>query len=151
MFLNTQDFSSVIKNTPLISIDLIVKNSEGKVLLGKRVNEPAQGFYFVPGGRIFKDETLDAAFERTVKEELGLTLKKDEANFYGLYEHFYDNNVFNTDFSTHYIVLAHEIIISTLPACNVQHSNYNFFSVAELLERDDVHQHTKEYFLKGNN
>jgi len=146
MFLSRELFSSIVEHTPLISIDLIVENSEGKVLLGKRVNEPAKGFWFVPGGRVFKDETLDNAFSRTLQEEIGLDLVRNESKFYGLYEHFYKNNVFNNNFSTHYIVLAHKIITDAELTLNNQHESYQWFSKEELLERDDVHKYTKDYF-----
>ena len=43
--LDDQTFKIVIKSTPLISIDLIVKK-DNKVLLGKRINKPAQGYFF---------------------------------------------------------------------------------------------------------
>lgn len=56
--------------TPLVAIDLIVR-SEEKVLLGRRTNEPAKGFFFVPGGRIFKGETARTAFQRITLAELG--------------------------------------------------------------------------------
>ena len=146
MFLDKDIFSGVMQNTPLISIDLIVKNDKNQVLLGKRVNEPALGFWFVPGGRVFKDESLDDAFERTVKEELHLNLQRTDAVFDKTYEHFYDNNVFNDNFSTHYIVLAHKITIDKLPIANKQHSQYRWFEVNELLEHEDVHNYTKDYF-----
>ena len=146
MFLSRELFSSVVENTPLISIDLIVENSEGKVLLGKRVNEPAKSFWFVPGGRVFKDETLDNAFSRTLREEIGLDLVRNESSFYGLYEHFYENNVFNNAFTTHYIVLAHKIMTDEELKLNNQHESYQWFSKEELLKRDDVHRYTKDYF-----
>lgn len=146
MFLSKDIFSTVVQNTPLISIDLIVYNSDGKVLLGKRVNEPALGFWFVPGGRVFKDESLDIAFARTVSEELGLEMQRSDAEFDRVYEHFYDNNVFNTEFSTHYIVLAHKINVDELPELNTQHSEYRWFEVEELLQDENVHKYTKDYF-----
>ena len=146
MFLNSSTFSNIIENTPLISIDLIVKNDNGQILLGKRVNKPALNSWFVPGGRIYKDETLDDAFARIVKDELGLVISKDQASFYGLYEHFYNNNVFNDDFSTHYIVLAHEINISDIPDTNTQHSSYKWFDIQELLADENVYKYTKDYF-----
>jgi len=146
MFLSKELFTSVVKNTPLISIDLIVENSKGKILLGKRVNEPAKGFWFVPGGRVFKDETLDIAAARTLVEEIGLELKQDSLSFYGLYEHFYENNVFDDTFSTHYIVLAHKIITDTELKLNNQHESYQWFSKEELLATDSVHRYTKDYF-----
>ncbi|WP_313449769.1 NUDIX domain-containing protein, partial [Pseudescherichia sp.] len=64
MFLSQEDFATVVRSTPLISIDLIVENARGEFLLGKRTNRPAQGFWFVPGGRVQKDEPLAQAFER---------------------------------------------------------------------------------------
>jgi len=151
MFLSRELFSSVVENTPLISIDLIVENSEGKVLLGKRVNEPAKSFWFVPGGRVFKDETLDNAFSRTLREEIGLDLVRNESSFYGLYEHFYENNVFNNAFTTHYIVLAHKIMTDEELKLNNQHESYRWFSKEELLKRNDVHKYTKDYFQGDKN
>lgn len=146
MLLSQEIFASVVKNTPLISIDLIVKNSMGQILLGKRVNEPACGFWFVPGGRIFKDETLDNAFARTVKEELNRVFYRKDALFQGVYEHFYENNFFNNGFTTHYIVLAHRIELNDTPLLNNQHSDYRWFEIEDLLVREDVHTYTKDYF-----
>ena len=59
MKLSSADFTTIIKSTPLVSIDLIVRNIEDNVLLGKRTNRPAQGCWFVPGGRVLKDEHFD--------------------------------------------------------------------------------------------
>lgn len=42
MWLPDETFKSIIQHTPLISIDLIVRNEAGEVLLGKRVNAPAK-------------------------------------------------------------------------------------------------------------
>ena len=61
----TQDtFKTIVASTPLISIDLLVLDPQNNVLLGKRVNRPAQGFWFVPGGRVLKDESIEQAFIR---------------------------------------------------------------------------------------
>ena len=48
----------IIEATPLVSIDLVIRNPSNKVLLGKRNNHPAMGFWFVPGGWIFKKKLL---------------------------------------------------------------------------------------------
>ncbi|TOB15241.1 NUDIX domain-containing protein, partial [Vibrio parahaemolyticus] len=56
--LDEQTFKLVVASTPLVSIDLIIRNSKRQILLGQRTNRPAQGFWFVPGGRICKDETF---------------------------------------------------------------------------------------------
>ncbi|MDF5000441.1 NUDIX domain-containing protein, partial [Vibrio parahaemolyticus] len=75
MFLSKQRFSQVIESTPLVSIDLVIEDESGQVLLGERLNRPAQGFWFVPGGRILKDEKLEDAFARLTLEELGHEFK----------------------------------------------------------------------------
>ena len=41
MFLDKDTFTTVIKSTPLVSIDLVVKNKHGQALLGQRLNKPA--------------------------------------------------------------------------------------------------------------
>lgn len=48
-------FSELVKYAPLVAIDLILEDKEKKIILGKRLNKPAQGYYFVPGGRIHKN------------------------------------------------------------------------------------------------
>ena len=57
---------------PIACVDLVVKNSQGEFLLGKRENRPAKGQWFLIGGRIQKGETLKQAALRKAKEELGI-------------------------------------------------------------------------------
>jgi len=154
MWLPDETFKSVIQHTPLISIDLIVRNEQGEVLLGKRVNAPAKGYWFVPGGRVRKNETLDDAFVRLVKEELGIEsgMTRADAKFLGVFEHFYDDCVFGSDVSTHYIVLGYEIsqkIGVQLP--KQQHLSYQLFKENQIFKMDSVHQYTKNYFNESLN
>lgn len=130
MWLPDETFKSVIQHTPLISIDLIVRNEQGEVLLGKRVNAPAKGYWFVPGGRVCKNETLDDAFVRLVREELGIEagITRADAKFLGVFEHFYDDCVFGDYISTHYIVLAFSFIYKEKVLLNSQHQTYNWES-----------------------
>jgi colanic acid biosynthesis protein WcaH len=146
MFLDKETFSTVIANTPLISIDLIVRNSDDKVLLGQRVNKPAKNSWFVPGGRIFKDETIEKAFKRITQDELGIQCHIKSASFKGVYQHFYEDNVFGDEFSTHYIVMAFELRLTNTPMTNTQHEKYLWFTQNELLNSDDVYFFVKDYF-----
>ncbi|MBA6224532.1 GDP-mannose mannosyl hydrolase [Colwellia sp. MB02u-18] len=151
MKLSLTDFKKIVESTPLISIDLVVRNDQGSVLLGKRTNRPAQNFWFVPGGRVLKDEPFEYAFKRLLREELGIGAAN--ANFIGLYQHFYEDNFSEDDFSTHYIVLAYEITfkgeLASLPL--KQHSKYTWFTKKDLLENENIHKHSKWYFQENRN
>ncbi|MCC8401270.1 GDP-mannose mannosyl hydrolase [Paraburkholderia sp. MMS20-SJTN17] len=148
--LTRSDLLNVVRLTPLIAIDLIVSDADGRVLLGHRRNRPARGTWFVPGGRIRKHETLDAAFTRIADAELGLmNLTRSAARFEGVFEHHYsDNFAAEPHVSTHYIVLAYALPpTSAAPIGRLdQHSAYLWLAPAELLARADVHENTKAYF-----
>jgi colanic acid biosynthesis protein WcaH len=143
------DFENVIRLTPLVSIDMIVRSSDGRVLLGRRNNEPAKGCFFVPGGRITKNETLAAAFRRISLAELGVEKQIGEARFLGVFEHLYPTNHFEREgFGTHYVTLAYELTSPVEDALlpKDQHGEYAWQTEAELLRSPIVHENTKAYF-----
>ncbi len=148
-FLSKEAFTQVIDATPLVSIDLIMRNAKGQILLGQRLNKPAQGYWFVPGGRIRKNERLSDAFSRLCATELGLVLSINQAKPLGNYEHFYNDNAMDAEgVSTHYVVLAYEISLnSDLPvALDDQHEDQAWWNEADVLNSAKVHNHTKDYF-----
>lgn len=146
--LDEHTFKLVVASTPLVSIDLIIRNSKRQILLGQRTNRPAQGFWFVPGGRICKDETFEAAFQRLTKVELGEEYSLKQAQFFGTYQHFYKDNFSKDEFSTHYVVLGYEleldIELSSLP--DEQHNHYQWWEIESLFASEQVHINTKAYF-----
>jgi len=90
MWIEPEIFTKIVSHTPLVSIDLVVRNESGGVLLGKRTNRPAQGTWFVPGGRINKNEKIQDAFGRIIQDEPGNSYPFSEARFLGPYQHFYE-------------------------------------------------------------
>ncbi len=154
MFLDQQTFSTVIKSSPLVSIDLLVIKPNGQALLGQRLNRPAKGFWFVPGGRILKNESLASAFKRLTLDELGTEFAIEQATLQGPYDHFYNDNVLGEEFSTHYVAISY-VIKLTQPLSNlpmdVQHNGYKWFAINELLSNNAVHKHTKWYFESLSN
>ena len=153
--LSRERFVDVIDATPLVSIDLIIRNAEGKVLLGYRENKPAQNFWFVPGGRIVKNELLADAFVRLLRLELGdhfsLSMLADEAEFLGVYQHLYDDNAFDApNVSTHYVVLGYALTLSDTADLavdlNDQHAQHAWWTEQDLLASEQVHPNTKAYF-----
>jgi len=99
------------------------------------------------GGRINKGETIDSAMNRIAKDELNIELKTTP-KFIGVFEHFYDDSIYE-DISTHYVNLAYEYQIGEIiDLPTEQHSEYKWFAVDELLESNQVHNYTKDYFKK---
>ncbi|AFU97752.1 GDP-mannose mannosyl hydrolase [Simiduia agarivorans] len=148
MFLDKDTFSVVVDSTPLVSIDFIIEDGLGRVLLGQRKNPPAKGFWFVPGGRIQKNESMSNAFCRLARQELGVDSSLADSRFLGPYEHFYSDSVFRNHISTHYVALAYRVdtkIPYKLP--EDQHSAFRWFEIDQLLESASVHPHTKAYFI----
>lgn len=151
MWLTDETFRTVVASTPLVSIDLVVQNAEGEILLGQRVNRPAQGFWFVPGGRIQKNESLDAAFRRLTQGELGLAFERGAARLLDVYEHFYADSVFgeaaaNPD--THYVVLGYHLRwptgVTLVPPAD-QHDRYRWWPMAEMQASAEVHANSRAY------
>jgi len=149
MYLDNKTFKTVIASTPLIAIDLIVVNDKKEMLLGKRLNQPAKDFWFVPGGRVLKNETLVSAFTRLTLIELGKKMELKHAQLLGVFEHFYQESVFGDQQSTHYVNAAHVIKIgkeelSELPI-GEQHGSYSWHAIDGIQNNSDVHKYTKEY------
>jgi len=137
-------FKMIVDSAPLISIDILLKK-DNKFLLGRRVNKPAQGYFFSIGGRINKNETIDNAMARVALNELNIDIKSTP-EFIGVFEHFYEDSLYE-NVSTHYVNIAYEYEVEEIPDLPTeQHSEYQWFAVDELLNSDQVHKYTKDYF-----
>lgn len=148
MFLPADTFRTVVASTPLVSIDLLVRNLQGELLLGERLNRPAQGSWFAPGGRILKNETLDTAFARLTQEELGQPFQRDQARLLGVYEHFYTDSVFGEAPDTHYVVIAYALELGAqqnLQPPSVQHGRYRWWAIEEMRDEARIHGNTRDY------
>ena len=149
VWLPPADLARVVELTPLVSIDLVVRDPDGRMLVGLRANRPAQGTWFVPGGRVGKNERLAAALARISRNELGCELAMGEARSLGAFEHFYDDNFAGEPhFGTHYVVLAYALTVEperlTLPE-REQHGGYLWLSDEEIRGREDVHPNSRAY------
>lgn len=56
---------------PILCIDLVIQSGD-RTLLVQRNREPQVDRYWLPGGRLFKGESVDQAITRIAREEVGL-------------------------------------------------------------------------------
>lgn len=151
-YLSRDDFLNLVRLGPLVSVDLVVADGAGAILLGRRRNEPARGDWFVPGGRILKGETIEAAVARVRAAELGAAGSFGAARLIGAYTHMYDANFAEAPgVTTHYVVLAHAIPASGLDLARLptdQHDAWRWLAAPGDLGPGEgrVHPHTLPYF-----
>jgi ADP-ribose pyrophosphatase YjhB (NUDIX family) len=61
---------------PAVTVDsviLTIRNNQHKLLLIRRANNPYKGEWALPGGFVDENESLEAAAQRELKEETGMT------------------------------------------------------------------------------
>ena len=144
--LDAATFKTVVESTPLVSIDLCLV-CEDQLLMGLRQNEPLKGQWFIPGGRLFKNERWQDGLARIAKTELGLTVNIDNFELMGVWDHFYGNSAINESVSTHYVNLPHVCYLESWPelALDAQHEAVRWFDIPSLI-KDKGHQvYMREY------
>lgn len=60
--------------TPALTVDCVVFDPQGRVLLIRRGREPFKGCYALPGGFVDVGETIEEGCRRELREETGLTV-----------------------------------------------------------------------------
>lgn len=151
-------FTAACSALPLVSIDLYVTRPSDhgqELLLGLRNNRPAQGWWFTPGGRIRKNESIASAMQRIAQDELGLDKAKlDHAKLLGAWDHFYPESAFDERVSTHYVNLPYWLALDSSSAQNnpwptgkeAQHSAWRWVLLQEANHDDTLHINVKLAF-----
>lgn len=120
------DWETVVRNVPLVSVDLVVQHGDA-VILGERANNPAKGEWFVPGGTVRKHERLIDAVHRTAREEVGIEVTIDRQ--LGVYEHFYDIAELETVGGKHYVPIGFLVTPETTEVTpDDQHTSFRWFT-----------------------
>ncbi|MDD3754030.1 MAG: NUDIX hydrolase [Methanobacterium sp.] len=60
---------------PLLTVDAVITDENGKIILIRRKNTPFQGSWALPGGFVEYGETVERAVLREVKEETGILIE----------------------------------------------------------------------------
>lgn len=149
------DFTQAVNALPLVSVDLVVVNAANEVLLGKRLNRPAQGWWFTPGARVRKNEMLQAALQRVWQQELGQRPPMPEVQLLGAWDHLYSDSAFDANVSTHYVNLPHLLrLASQTSGSNAwdggllpsdQHGQWVWMPLAQAATDTHVHTYVRPY------
>ncbi|MCK5233812.1 MAG: NUDIX hydrolase [Candidatus Aenigmarchaeota archaeon] len=83
--LSDKEFSRALNVMPTVVVEVLVKDSTGKILLGRRNTTPFKGMWQFTGGFVYKDEKVSDAAKRIAKREIGIDIKIDK--FIGFYEY----------------------------------------------------------------
>lgn len=146
MKLSNDEFRKLIIMAPLVAIDLFVVNPKGQVLLGLRNNEPAQGTWYFPGGRILKGEYIQSAYERILHDEIGLD-NLPRPQYLGIVERMFTKpETGAAGIPTHYVTLTYSLLINSSEGLkpDSQHSHLAWFDSHQVFTADFVHPDVKE-------
>ena len=146
--LENELWKKVVDNMPIPAIDFLLFSKTKGLLMGKRINKPARNFYFVPGGRVFKNETRNTAIKRISSKEIGKSINLEDCFSLGIYDHFYNESIWeNTNITTHYIVEALLIILDSNEFkfnIDSQHSESVWIDESNV-NKLNVHKYSKKY------
>ena len=141
-------WKTIVMNMPISAKDLLFYSDKKGLLMGKRINKPAKDYYFVPGGRVFKNENRNDAIQRIANQEVGCLINPANFSSIGIYDHFYLDSIWeNTKITTHYIVEAilFEIEDEEIKFClEKQHSEVVWVNESNV-EKVKVHKYSMKY------
>lgn len=88
-FIPEDDYQKIVRSVIILSVDIFIKDGQGRHLLIKRTEEPLKGEWWIVGGRVHKGETVEEAAVRKAREEVGVMIKNLVP--LGYYEDQYNN------------------------------------------------------------
>lgn len=126
--ISKEEYEHVLDLVPIICVDLVIMNDNGEVLVVKRQNEPGKGEWWIPGGRLLKNESIEECARRKAKEELGLDLEPIEV--LGSGETIFNNSPFEgvNSHTVNFFVLMSELGNQEIKPDESQHTEWDFVS-----------------------
>lgn len=73
-YIEQDEYEKIARQIPIICVDIVIRDRTGRYLIIKRENPPLKGQWWVPGGRIRKQETILYACMRVARAELDCQL-----------------------------------------------------------------------------
>lgn len=144
--LTQTEFHSAMQALPLVSVDWVVVDADGRVLTGWRENAPARHCWFTPGGRIRKGEPWLAALARVAAVELGVDEATAQAwagraRLMGVWDHFYPDSAFCANTPTHYVNLPHFLQLTAAESAALRSALADKLITVDSPQAAYLHQH----------
>ena len=99
MYIPQNEYNKILAQMPIVCVDIaIVYHS--KILLIRRNEQPAKGEWWLPGGRLFKNESLESCAFRKAGVETGMLGKVGKMIHY-------QSTVFDTVHSVNFCYMFH--------------------------------------------
>lgn|SRR3989338_7539970 len=133
-----KEYNKIISNVPICCVDLVIAY-KGKVLLVYRNGPFFKNKWFVPGGRIYKNETIEEAVKRKAFEETGLKVKIIKQ--LGVYQAFEENEDSKEINGFHTIGIGFLVEPVSLSEIKLDETS-SAFKWISLIE-DDLHEYNK--------
>jgi ADP-ribose pyrophosphatase YjhB (NUDIX family) len=108
-------YSQIMRLLPIVSVEAVIV-MDGSLLFLKRKNQPVQGQWWFPGGRIHLGESFEQTLHREVKEETGLRIISYK--FIGAYSRIFPER--------HDVTLAYLCNCEGSVELDKEHSDYKF-------------------------
>lgn len=125
-FLPIETYKTIVDTMPVLCVDAIISNDIGEYLLIKRAVEPLKGEWWVPGGRVYKGETLEEGIKRKMREELGIEIRIMGAG--GYYEDHFHKDPLNAAGGLHTLSIVFYVKPLNLDVkLDIQSSEWGFF------------------------
>ncbi len=144
--INQNLYNEILSNIPIICVDGVLVNSLGEILFLKRDNEPEKGNWWFPGGRLLKNERMEDAIVRKVKEETNLDVKVD--GYLGVTETMFDTGPFGipvhtVNYTYRLSLMSNDVKIDSLHSdfiwtSNIEGLNLNV-EIFNLLKNNNLH------------
>ena len=150
-----KEYINIVQCTSLIACDLLLKRGD-TILMGVRKNEPAKGYLFNPGGRMYKKEGLIECILRILQTEVQFVPKKQfRCHYIGSYCHSYDTNFAKIDnIGTEYYTFAYSINAEhwdiVMENSDEQHEQFMWVPIQSILEGHyqqwKIHPNVTQFF-----
>lgn len=143
MFIPEYTYRKIQMSLPVLCVDVMIRY-KGKYLLIKRNEEPMRDVYWVPGGRVLKNESLRSAAKRKIREETGLV--PYEMEMVGIYEDQYEeSSLGRIPDGYHTVAVVFEAFVDSLDGLKLDRTSEDWKLSNTLPSRFKIKVFSEEY------